>query len=126
VQAGKYQYRIKMIDNDGSFAYSKAVETIITSPRSTELSQNYPNPFNPSTKINYNLPKDSKVTLDIYNIIGGKVVELVNQEQSAGYYTADVGSSANLSSGVYIYRLTTIDKETGNNFTSSKKMTLIK
>ena len=126
LQAEKYQYRLRMLDNDGSFQYSKIVETEVSTPKDFSLSQNYPNPFNPSTKINYNIPRDSKVILEVYNIIGKKVAELVNQDQPAGYYTADIGSSANLSSGVYIYRLTAFDKETGNNFSTSKKMTLLK
>ena len=125
LQAGKYQYRLKMIDNDGSFEYSKIVETEVTSPKNFELSQNYPNPFNPSTRIDYQVPVDAKVILEVYNIAGQKVVELVNQEQSAGYYTVDFGASK-LSSGVYIYRIVASDKATGNNFSSIKKMMLLK
>jgi hypothetical protein len=125
LQAGKYQYRLKMIDNDGSFEYSKIVETEVASPKNFELSQNYPNPFNPSTKINYQLPVDAKVLMEVYNIAGQKVIELVNQEQSAGYYTVDFGASK-LSSGVYIYRIVASDKATGKNFFSIKKMMLLK
>jgi hypothetical protein len=125
IQSGKYQYRLKMIDNDGSFKYSQIVETEVAVPKNFELSQNYPNPFNPSTKINYTLPFDAKVTLEVYNIVGQKVSELVNQEQSAGYYTVDFGASK-LSSGVYIYRIVASDKATGNNFSSIKKMMLLK
>ena len=94
-------------------------------PKDFAVSQNYPNPFNPSTKIDYQVPVDAKVILDVYNIAGQKVVELVNQEQSAGYYTVDFGASK-LSSGVYIYRLAASDKATGNNFSSIKKMMLLK
>jgi hypothetical protein len=125
IQSGKYQYRLKMIDNDGSFAYSKIVETEVTTPKNFELSQNYPNPFNPSTRIDYQVPADAKVILEVYNIAGQKVSELVNQEQSAGYYSVDFGGSK-LSSGVYIYRIIASDKATGNNFSSIKKMMLLK
>ena len=125
LQAGKYQYRLKMIDNDGSFKYSQVVETEVVSPKNFDLSQNYPNPFNPSTKIDYLVPVDAKVILEVYNIAGQKVSELVNQEQSAGYYSVDFGGS-NLSSGVYIYRIVASDKATGNNFSSTKKMMLLK
>lgn len=125
LQAGKYQYRLKMIDNDGSFNYSNIIETEVTTPKNFELSQNYPNPFNPTTKIDYLVPVDSKVILEVYNIAGQKVSELVNQEQSAGYYSVDFGGS-NLSSGVYIYRIVASDKATGNNFSSIKKMMLLK
>jgi hypothetical protein len=129
LQSGKYQYRIKMIDMDGSFKLSDAVETDITLPKNFELSQNYPNPFNPSTRINYSLPFDSRVTIEVYNIAGERLGQIVNEEQSAGYYSANFSSSAlnrNLASGVYIYKLNAVDKSTGNAFTSIKKMMLLK
>ena len=125
LQSGKYQYRLKMVDNDGSFAYSSVEATEVAIPKDFAVSQNYPNPFNPSTKIDYQVPVDAKVILEVYNIAGQKVIELVNQEQSAGYYTVDFGASK-LSSGVYVYRLTASDKAIGNNFSSIKKMTLLK
>jgi hypothetical protein len=127
--AGKYQYRLKMIDNDGTFEFSKVIEADITLPKNFELNQNYPNPFNPSTKISYSIPNDSKVTLNIYSLTGEKVGELVNQVQSAGYYTVDFGNSTvhkNLSSGVYLYRLNAVDKSTGKDYSFIKKMVLLK
>jgi hypothetical protein len=126
LQNGRYQYRLKMIDFDGSFAYSKIIEVKIGLPLSFELSQNYPNPFNPSTIINYQLPVDSKVNLEVFSVTGQKMAEIVNQDQSAGYYSVSFGLTAKLSSGVYFYRLNTVDKVTGNNFTSIKKMMLLK
>ena len=129
LQSGKYQYRLKMIDNDGSFQYSQIVETEIALPKNFSLSQNYPNPFNPSTKIDYNLPLDSKVTLEVYNIVGERMGQLVNEEQSAGYYSIDFNSSSfnkSLSSGVYFYRLNATNKIDGDNFISVKKMVILK
>jgi G8 domain len=129
LNSGLYQYRLKMIDNDGSFQFSKIVETDVTLPKDFDLSQNYPNPFNPSTKINYNLPYDSKVTLDIYNILGVKVGQLVNQDQSAGYYNVEFSTSSlnkSISSGVYLYKITALDKATGNSFSAIKKMIMLK
>ena len=125
LQSGKYQYRLKMVDNDGSFSYSSVEAAEVAVPKDFTVSQNYPNPFNPSTKIDYQVPVDAKVIMEVYNIAGQKVMELVNQEQSAGYYTVDFGASK-LSSGVYIYRLVASDKATGNNFSSIKKMMLLK
>ena len=129
LQTGKYQYRLKMIDNDGSYKFSNIVETDITSPKNFELSQNYPNPFNPSTRINYSIPFDSRVTLEVFNIIGERMGQIVNEEQSAGYYTVNFSSSnlnKSITSGVYIYKINAVDKSTGNIFTSIKKMMLLK
>ncbi len=125
LQSGRYQYRIKMIDNDGTYQYSSIENATVAIPKDFAISQNYPNPFNPSTKIDYQLPLDAKVVLDIYNIVGQKVVELVNQAQSAGYYTLNFGAS-NLSSGIYVYRLSAVNQSTGKNFSMIKKMMLIK
>jgi hypothetical protein len=75
------------------------IETVIAGiPMNFAISQNYPNPFNPSTKINYQVPNDSRVILEVYNIAGQKVAELVNQDQSAGYYTVDFGTTSKLAS----------------------------
>ena len=88
-------------------------------PEQYVLSQNYPNPFNPSTKIQYSLPEATMVTLEVFNSVGQKVMELVNGQKSAGYHTATFDASG-LSSGVYLYKLTT------PSFTETKKMLLIK
>jgi hypothetical protein len=129
LQAGKYQYRLKMLDNDGSFKYSKIEETEVALPKNFELSQNYPNPFNPSTKINYSLPSDSKVTLEVYSTNGERIARLVNENQTAGFYSVNFGFSSlnkSVSSGVYFYRIIAVDNAKGNQFTSIKKMMLLK
>jgi hypothetical protein len=90
-----------------------------TVPNKFQLSQNYPNPFNPSTIIRYELPKNELVTMTIYNLLGQKVAELINEKQNAG--THEVNFNANrLSSGVYFYSIT------AGTFTSTKKMLLLK
>ena len=119
LQVGTYQYRLKMINYDGSYKYSNVVETEIALPKNFELSQNYPNPFNPSTKIDYALPQDSKVVLEVYNITGEKVAQLVNEEKNAGNYTFEF-DAGKLSSGFYIYQLRI------GNFVQSRKMILMK
>jgi len=89
------------------------------------LSQNYPNPFNPVTKINYDLPKDSKVNIVIYDILGREVKRLVNSElKTAGSYIVDFNAS-NHASGVYFYRIEA-EEPNGNKFVDSKKMVLLK
>ena len=71
--AGKYSYRLKQIDLDGSFEYSPTVEILIENPKTFELIQNYPNPFNPSTKIQYQVSNSSHVSLKVYDAIGNEV-----------------------------------------------------
>jgi hypothetical protein len=88
-------------------------------PEAYALHQNYPNPFNPSTHIKYSIPENAKVRLQVFNIIGQRVAELVNQEQTKGHYVA-LFEGNNLASGVYFYRLET------KNFTETKKMLLMK
>jgi hypothetical protein len=125
--SGKYQYRLKIVDKDSSISYSNVVETaIIALPRDFTLSQNYPNPFNPTTKIDYQVPVDAKVVLEVYNIAGQKVAEIVNMDQSAGNYSVDFGSGGKLASGVYVYRMIATEKATGINFSAIRKMMLIK
>ena len=129
LQAGDYQYRLKMIDNDGAFDYSSVIEIQISLPKIFELNQNYPNPFNPSTKISYTLSSDSKVTLEVYNIAGEMLGQLVNNDQPAGYYTVDFSSASfnkNISSGIYFYRILAVDRVSGSAISSIKKMILLK
>jgi len=128
-KAGNYYYRLKQLDNDGGYKYSSVAEAKFVVPDVYSLSQNYPNPFNPSTKINYTLPSDSRVTLDVYNILGVKVGQLVNQDQSAGYYSVAFSTSSlnkSITSGVYLYKITAVDKATGNSFSAIKKMMMLK
>ncbi|MGA9408112.1 MAG: T9SS type A sorting domain-containing protein, partial [Bacteroidota bacterium] len=94
-------------------------------PNSYSLSQNYPNPFNPSTTLQYGLPATSHVSLRIYNILGQVVAELVNGEQAAGWY--ELKWNANVSTGMYIYRLDAVNvKDPNNRFVQVKKMLLLK
>lgn len=86
--------------------------------------QNYPNPFNPSTKIAYALSEDAKVVLKVYDILGVEVAELVNETKSAGFYETAFNAS-NLSSGIYIYRITALKGEQVL-FSESKRMILMK
>jgi hypothetical protein len=88
-------------------------------PNRFSLDQNYPNPFNPSTTIVYTLPKESRVTLKIYNLLGQEVRTLIDQVQTAGRYVRQF-HAGELSSGVYLYRLVT---EAG---VQTKKMILVK
>ncbi len=93
-------------------------------PESFALYQNYPNPFNPSTLIGYRLPVNSFVSLKIYDMLGREVKTLVNEEQNAGeynnYWNGDNNDGNKVTAGTYIYRIT------ANNFSSSRKMIIVK
>ncbi|HRI47318.1 MAG TPA: sialidase family protein, partial [Ignavibacteriaceae bacterium] len=90
---GKFVYRLKQIDFDGSYAYSKEIEIDVTSLVTFNLEQNYPNPFNPSTLIKYSIPSDGFVNLSVYNLLGEKVVTLVNEVQKGGSYEHNFNAS---------------------------------
>ncbi|MDP3830957.1 MAG: pectinesterase family protein, partial [Ignavibacteriaceae bacterium] len=115
------KYRLKQIDFNGTFEYSKEALIDAGKPCSYNLYQNFPNPFNPETNIKYEIMNNQFVTLKIYDSLGQEVKTLINEEHEAGYYTQqfsihDVGTS----SGVYFYRLIAGD------FINTKTMTLIK
>jgi hypothetical protein len=118
-EPGKYEYRLKQIDYDGTFAFSEIIEVNFAAPNKFELSQNYPNPFNPSTKIKFAIPKTGMVNLSVFNLLGEKVAELINGEMEIGFHEIDFNGS-NLSSGIYLFRLS------ADNFVAVKKMTLMK
>ncbi len=87
------------------------------------MTQNYPNPFNPTTRIDYDIPYEGKVSVLLYDMTGREVASLVNEVKTAGYYTASFNAS-NLASGMYFYRITA--QGGSNNFVRTKKMVLIK
>lgn len=119
VGGSKLEYRLKQVDNDGSFEYSEIIEVEIV-PTKFELSQNYPNPFNPSTVIEFSLPeKVNNVQLSIYDALGERVTNLVNTALDAGKYSFQ-WNAQNVATGTYFYELRT------NNFVSVKKMLLVK
>jgi hypothetical protein len=119
-----YAYRLRQIDFNGSYNYSEVVNLGESNPLNFELLQNYPNPFNPSTTISIGLPVKSDITLDVYNIVGERVISLYNGELAAGNYNYTVDAS-NLTSGIYIYVLNAVGED-GKNSTLSRKMTLLK
>jgi len=88
-------------------------------PQQFSLHQNYPNPFNPVTKIKFDLPKASNVSIKLYDVIGNEVVQIYSGDLQAGYFEADFNASS-YASGVYFYRITAGD------FTSVKRMVLVK
>lgn len=94
-------------------------------PVAYELMQNYPNPFNPSTAIRYTLPYASKVTISVFNILGQKVTDLVNNEQAPGLHEA-YWNAYDVASGVYIYRIDARSTTGQGSYRSARKMILVK
>jgi beta-glucosidase len=96
-------------------------------PVAFKLQQNFPNPFNPTTIIEYQLPGVGTrfiVSLKIYDMLGREIIQLVNAQQESGYHQT-VFDARSLASGLYMYRLTAMDKE-NNQHTFQKKMLLLK
>jgi len=116
---GKYSYRLKQIDYNGTYEYSNIVEVDWRAFNSYLLEQNYPNPFNPTTKIGYGIKEKSNVKITILNAIGEEVAVVMNEEKEAGYHQVEFDAER-LPSGVYFYRLK------AGSYVISKKMILLK
>jgi hypothetical protein len=101
----RINYTVDVNDQKYSYEYS--------------LYQNYPNPFNPSTRIEYSIPENAYVSLNIYDVLGNLICTLVAEEKIAGHYSVEFDAS-NIPSGLYFYRLITSE------FSDTKKMILLK
>ncbi|MCK9408320.1 MAG: LamG-like jellyroll fold domain-containing protein [Bacteriovoracaceae bacterium] len=135
ISSGTYFYRLKQLDRDGKYEYSKEISAEVTEqmPHGMLLMQNYPNPFNPITTIEFSIPlltswfSTSKkgefngevVTLKVYDMLGKEVATVVNKQLTAGNYSV-LFDASQLSSGVYWYIL-----QSGN-FMASNKFVLMK
>jgi hypothetical protein len=94
-------------------------------PTSYSLYQNYPNPFNPSTVIRYALPTDARVTMEVFDVLGRRVAELVNGQVVAGFHNVEFNAS-HLASGLYFYRMQSEGRKDGATFTQTRKLMLLK
>jgi photosystem II stability/assembly factor-like uncharacterized protein len=119
IDSEQLYYRLKQIDLDGKFEYSEVVEIEVPILNNFKLSQNYPNPFNPLTKIEYQIPQLSFVTLKIYDVLGNEITTLVNEEKPAGSYEVEFDANK-LPSGIYFYQLKT------GSYVQSRKMVFLK
>ena len=120
---GKISYRLKQLDSDGKYEYSKEVEVDFGSVKNFALFQNYPNPFNPYTLISYSIPQTVHVKLSIFNVLGSEIAILVDEFKEAGHYSKEFSiaqNGLNLTNGVYFYKL-----EAGT-FAATKKFILMK
>jgi len=104
-----YYYKLVDIDIRGNQREHGPIMVEVPLPQKFVLTQNYPNPFNPVTTLRYHVPKRSKVTLTIYNMLGQRVVALVDEEKDPGYYVLEWDGrdemGRDVSTGIYIYRL---------------------
>jgi hypothetical protein len=125
---GEYDFWIASLYDSGTadtsnhyrVSVSEGVGTVAgTIPTRYFLSQNYPNPFNPTTQIEYGLPKSSRITLDVFDILGRTVATLYDGPQDAGIHRVTFGAEG-LGSGVYFFRLRSSD------YVSVKKMLLMR
>ncbi len=116
---GEYQYRLRIIDNDGSFEYSKIINSTVEPPAQFLLNQNYPNPFNPSTIISFQIPERGQTRLKVFDALGNEVATIVNEVMEAGVHEVEF-NAVGLTSGVYIYTLIS------GEFSQSQKMILLK
>lgn len=119
VPVGKYSYRLRQVDFDGTIKFSPVVEVDVKTPEKFALLQNYPNPFNPDTRIKFSLPVKSPVRITIYSALGEKVAEPFAGNMEAGFHEL-LFSASKISSGTYFYRI-----EAGS-FVETKKMTIMK
>jgi hypothetical protein len=123
---GRWQYRLKQIDLDGTVHYAPSVTVDVLTdvdehslPKEFALYQNYPNPFNPSTLVRYDIPASVHVTLKVYNLLGQEVATLVDETQRAGRYGVNWNASG-FASGMYLYRLQ------AGSFVEVRKMAVVK
>ena len=129
---GTYHYKVSAFDysgNESEFASTSiivvGIDDISNIPTQYSLEQNYPNPFNPSTTIKYGLPTESNVKISIYSLLGEEIKVLFNGLQKPGFHNLEFDAS-NLSSGIYLYRISASSLETRKEFQNVKKMVLIK
>ncbi|MDP3829681.1 MAG: T9SS type A sorting domain-containing protein [Ignavibacteriaceae bacterium] len=122
--SGKYQYRLKQIDFDGTFEYSTIVEVELENfPTEFSVKQNFPNPFNPSTRIEFSIPTDNNIEIKVFNVLGMEVATLLNEQRQAGTHSVEfstISGASNLSSGIYFYKISA-----GKN-SETKKMLLVR
>ena len=112
-------FRLRQVDFDGSFSLSNVVNVTYDVPTAYVLNQNFPNPFNPSTRINYFVPRESFVSIKVYDFLGREVKTLVNDIRPTGSYEI-LFDASELTSGTYFYNMT------ADNYSNTKKMIILK
>jgi pectate lyase len=118
--------KTKLVQYAGNKANITGIQKLQSGPSDFVLHQNFPNPFNPNTTIKYSIPKESFVTIKVYNILGKEISALVSGRKYSGNYSINFDAS-NLPSGVYFYRLQAVPEgRQAGSFVSTKKFVLLK
>ena len=124
LSTGEYKYRLKQIDYNGNYEYFNLSSTVkVSSPNRYLLNQSYPNPSNPTSRIEFEIPLNAFVSIDVFDVSGRLVANLLKEKKNAGYYTV-IFNGSDLSSGVYYYRI--FVKSEKEEFIKSQKLVLIK
>jgi hypothetical protein len=123
-EVGKDQTLSFVVKSNTGQIWTKEIKIEVSPPEKFELFQNYPNPFNPTTTIAYQLTRDSKVSLKVYNLLGQQVATLVDEQKQAGYHQ-EVFDATRFASGMYIYRIV-YTNEAGKQSSDKKTMMVIK
>lgn len=123
--AGTYSYRLKQLDFDGAFEYSNVIEVDVESPQQFTLSQNYPNPFNPATIIQFNVPEESLIKVQVINGLGEVITSLADDYRQAGIYT-ETWTPQQIASGVYYIRMIAESVVTGKSHSQTIKAVYMK
>lgn len=119
-----YRYKLQSVSDEGTVSDVSIVSTTFDVPSQYVLYQNYPNPFNPGTTIRFDLNEQSTVSLDIYNVLGQRVIRNNYGTMNAGRYN-EVVNMDRFASGVYFYRIAAQGND-GQKFVSIKKLVLMK
>ena len=114
----------------GKEVHDHAIDLIGALPESYELARNYPNPFNPATNVEFALPSDSHVAITVFDVLGRKVITLLDEVRPAGYYAqrweGRNSSGSRVASGVYFLRMEATSVSGGKSFSAARKMMMLK
>ncbi len=124
IPGSTYTYKVQSVSTNGTTKDLNTVSVTVGVPKTYALYQNYPNPFNPSTTIRFDLKEQSTVTLEIYNVLGQRVLEKNYGTVNAGRFN-EVVNMDRFASSVYYYRINVVGND-GQKFVSVKKLVLVK
>jgi hypothetical protein len=124
--SGTIYYRLKQLDFDGSFSYSGPVSVNVDlTAKDYFIEQNFPNPFNPSTSVRFNLPEESRVSVQIINSLGEVIANLIDEIRPSGIHS-QTWNAVNAASGIYFIRINAQSVVSNKTFSQTIKTVLMK